>query len=90
MNVLVDVTGVEVIGDHQLRVAFEDGLVGDIDFAGRSWRGVSEPLADPRFFAQARFDPEVRTVVWPNGFDIAPETLYERASHHQVTPAPVG
>ena len=36
------------------------------------------------FFAQARIDPEIRTVAWPNGFDMAPETLYERASEHQV------
>jgi hypothetical protein len=85
MDKLVAPIGVEVIGDHQLRVTFKDGLVGDIDFAGRHWRGVSEPLADPNFFAQARVDPEIRTVAWPNGFDMAPETLYERASEHQVT-----
>jgi hypothetical protein len=85
MGTLVRVVGAEVIGDHQLRVTFDDGLVGDINFAGRRWRGVSEPLADPNFFAQARFDPEIRTVVWPNGFDMAPETLYERASEHQVS-----
>ncbi|MGP0101491.1 MAG: DUF2442 domain-containing protein [Solirubrobacteraceae bacterium] len=85
MDKLIPVTGAEVIGDHQLRVTFGDGLVGDIDFAGRHWRGVSEPLADPNFFSQARFDPEIRTVVWPNGFDMAPETLYERASEHQVS-----
>jgi Protein of unknown function (DUF2442) len=85
MDKLVAPIGVEVIGDHQLRVTFKDGLVGDIDFAGRHWRGVSEPLADPAFFAQARVDPEIRTVAWPNGFDMAPETLYERACEHQVT-----
>jgi hypothetical protein len=84
MEKLVPVTGVEVIGDHQLRVTFGDGLVGDIDFAGRKWRGVSEPLTDPAFFAKAHVDPEIRTVAWPNGYDMAPETLYERASQHQV------
>jgi len=84
MDKLVPPIGVEVIGDHRLRVSFKDGLVGDIDFTGRHWRGVSEPLADPAFFAQARVDPEVRTVAWPNGYDMAPETLYERAAEHQV------
>jgi hypothetical protein len=84
VDTLVTPIGVEVIGDHQLRVTFKDGLVGDIDFAGRHWRGVSEPLADPNFFAQARVDPEIRTIAWPNGFDMAPETLYERASEHPV------
>ncbi len=81
---LVDVTAAEVIGDHQPRLTFEDGLVGEIDFAGRHWRGVFEPLADPAYFAQVRVDREIGTVTWPNGADMAPETIYERASEHQV------
>ncbi|HEY5344593.1 MAG TPA: DUF2442 domain-containing protein [Solirubrobacteraceae bacterium] len=84
MDKLIDVTGVEVIGDHKLRLTFEDGLVGDIDFTGRHWRRVFEPLADQSFFAQVRVDPEIGTIVWPNGVDMAPETLYERASEHAV------
>jgi hypothetical protein len=87
MGKLVAPIAVKVIGEHKLRVTFKDGLVGDIDFTGRHWRGVSEPLADPAFFAQARIDPEIRTVAWPNGFDMAPETLYERASQQSRIPA---
>jgi hypothetical protein len=30
------------------------------------------PLDDPTYFARVRVDPEARTVVWPNGFDLAP------------------
>ena len=81
---LVPVTGVEVIGEYQLRLTFKDGIVGDVSFTDREWRGVSEPLADPAFFAQVRVDPEARTVVWPNGYDMAPEPLYEEACRHQV------
>jgi len=84
MKKLVAPIAVQVIGEHKLRVTFKDGLVGDIDFTNRHWRGVSEPLADPAFFAQAHVDPEIRTVAWPNGFDMAPETLYERACQHRV------
>ena len=79
MSKLVDVSSVEVIGDHRLRLTFDDGVVGDIDFAGRKWRRVFEPLADQAFFAQVRVDPEIGTVVWPNGVDMAPETLYKLA-----------
>jgi hypothetical protein len=85
MDKLIPPIAVEVTGDHKLRVTFKDGLVGDIDFTGRHWRGVSEPLADPAFFAQAYVDPQIRTVTWPNGFDMAPETLYERACEHQAS-----
>jgi hypothetical protein len=87
MDELVDVTEAEVIGDHRLRLTFEDGLVGDIDFTGRDWRRVFEPLADQAFFAQVRVDPEIGTVIWPKGVDMAPETLYEEALEHQVSQA---
>lgn len=81
---LLDVTQVEVVGDHRLRLTFEDGLAGDMDFTGHRWHGVSEPLADSVFFAKARLDPEIGTVAWPNNYDIAPETLYERAARYPV------
>jgi hypothetical protein len=81
---LVPVIEAEVIGDHVLRLTFKDGIIGDVSFAEREWRGVSEPLADPAFFAQVHVDPEARTVVWPNGYDMAPEPLYEQARAHQV------
>src|SRR4029453_17303829 len=62
-----------------LRLTFEDGMVGDVDFGSREWDGVFEPLRDPAYFAQVRVDPELGTIAWPNGADMAPETLYEAA-----------
>ena len=40
--------------------------------------GVFEPLRDEAFFGKLRADAEAGTIVWPNGADVAPETLYER------------
>src|SRR5438132_1017037 len=40
---LVDITAVEVIGEYRLRLTFQDGTVGDVDFADRDWPGVFEP-----------------------------------------------
>jgi hypothetical protein len=85
MDPLVDVTVVEVIGDHTLRLTFEDGTVGDVAFADHEWRGVFEPLADQAFFAQVRVDPELGTIVWPNGADMAPEPLYAEARRNRVS-----
>ena len=79
MEQLVDITGVEVIADHMLRLTFADGTVGNVDFVDHAWRGVLEPLRDPGFFAKARVDPKSGTVAWPNGVDLAPEPLYEEA-----------
>lgn len=84
MEQLVDVTGVEVVGGHRLRLTFADGVVGDVDFRDREWKGVLAPLADPAFFAQVRVDPEAGTIAWPNGVDFAPEPLYEEARRGQL------
>ena len=84
MEPLVDVTAVEVVGEYRLRLTFEDGTVGDMDFAGRQWHGVFEPLADAEFFAQVRVDPDAGTIVWPNGVDMAPEPLHAEAKRHRV------
>jgi Protein of unknown function (DUF2442) len=86
MDALVDITAVEVAGDHRLRLTFEDGTVGDVAFDEREWRGVFEPLADAAFFAQVRVDPELGTIVWPNGADMAPEPLYAEARRDAVAP----
>jgi uncharacterized protein DUF2442 len=43
---------------------------------GWEWRGVFEPLRDPAYFATVQLDPELGTISWPNGADVAPETLH--------------
>ena len=85
---LVDVTAVEVIADYRLRLTFEDGTVGDVDFTGREWRGVFTPLRDPAYFALVEVDPEAGTITWPDGLDMAPEPLYSEAKRHPVAGAP--
>ena len=77
---LVHVTRVDVIADHRLRLSFDDGSGGEIQFGDDDWFGVFEPLRDPTVFAEARLDKELGTVVWPNGADIAPETLHQWAT----------
>lgn len=80
MEKLVRVVGVEVLDDYLLRLTFEDGLVGDVSFVGRQWRGVFEPFKDPKVFAQVQIDPQFGTTVWPvHGLDMAPETLHDKA-----------
>jgi hypothetical protein len=73
---------------NRLRLTFEDGTVGDVDFSSRVWRGVFEPLRDPSYFARVAIDPEGGTIAWPNGADMAPEPLYEQAQRSGVPPAP--
>lgn len=90
MEELVDITDVEVVGDYRLRLTFANGTVGDVDFSGREWRGVFEPLADPTEFARVEVDAEAGTISWPGGLDMAPEPLYAEAQRHLVQPARTG
>jgi hypothetical protein len=87
MEYLPAVVGVAVIGNHRLRLLFDDGTGGDVDFSSVEWRGVLEPLRDPEYFSRVRVDPEAATIVWPDGLDMAPETLYEEARKHPLIAA---
>jgi hypothetical protein len=83
---LVHVTHVEVIGEHKLRLTFEDGVIGDVAFEDSEWTGVFEPLRDPRRFAQVSVDRQFGTIAWSDdGLDMAPEPLYAQACQHQVS-----
>ncbi len=73
---MLQVTQVEPLEDHSLRVTFNDGVVRDVDCSFLLYGTLGEPLRDPDYFRQARVDEEARTVVWPNGLDPAPELLH--------------
>jgi hypothetical protein len=61
----------------QIRLTFNDGTEASVDF--ESWLSgpVFEPLKSAAYFR--KFFIDGGTVAWPNGADIAPETLYEAA-----------
>jgi hypothetical protein len=79
---IVDVIAVRPLDGHRVELSFRDGLnaVLDLDQVIRRFEGVFAPLKDPAFFRQVRVDPEVGTVVWPNGADLCPTVLYSLAS----------
>ena len=77
MSVLPAVVQAEYRGDFRIRLVFNDGVEGTIDFSDWLRGPVFEPLKDRAYFT--RFFIEGGTVTWPNGADIAPETLHERA-----------
>lgn len=71
------VTHAEYRGDFKIHLVFHDGTEGTLDFTEWLVGPIFEPLHDRDFFR--RFFLEAGTLVWPNGADIAPETLYETA-----------
>jgi hypothetical protein len=63
--------------DYVIWLRFNDGAEGEIDLVGELDGEVFGPLRDPEAFRRLRVDPELETVVWENGADLAPEFLYE-------------
>ena len=66
----------EYCGEFKIRLTFNDGLEGTVDFSDWLSGPIFDPLKQPLYFA--RFFIDGGTVAWPNGADIAPETLHER------------
>lgn len=82
MSAPYEITAVEHLGGFRLRLSFADGLVSEVDLTAKvqAARGpVLERLKDPAFFAYVRVDPELGTIVWPNGADLAPDMLHHEA-----------
>lgn len=67
----------QIEGPHTLLVRFDDGAEQTIDFRPVLAGSLFGPLQDIRLFNQVRIDPEVHTLVWPNGADFDPATLHD-------------
>ena len=63
--------------EFRIRLTFNDGSEASVDFEAWLTGPIFEPLKDLAYFRTFFLDGG--TVVWPNGADIAPETLYEAA-----------
>jgi Protein of unknown function (DUF2442) len=74
------ITSAVYIEAYRLRIAFADGKTGDINLERELWGEMFEPLKNLEVFKQFRVDPELNTIVWPNGADLAPEFLYQNAA----------
>jgi hypothetical protein len=72
---LPSVVRAEYRGEFRIHLTFNDNSAKTIDFEHWLDGPVFEPLKDPAYFR--RFFIDGGTVSWPNGADIAPETLYE-------------
>lgn len=79
------VAEVKSLPNFCLWVRFLDGTSGTVDLSHELWGPMFEPLANPEVFDQAMVDPELETVVWPNGADLAPEYLYHMAQQPPST-----
>ena len=75
MTLLPCVIQAEYRGQYRILVTFNDGSEKTIDFRGWLEGPIFGPLKEVAYFQ--RFFIDGGTIAWPNGADIAPETLYE-------------
>ena len=84
-----EVVKLEYKRGYVYRITFDDQMSGDVDFERYISKGpVFEALKDLSIFRQAII--EGGTISWPNGADIAPETLYDLVESANRSRQPAG
>jgi len=76
---MVWVVDAKYVKDYQIWLRFSDNTEKVIDFKNKIFsekRPVFMPLKDVEYFKQVFLNRESDTIQWPNGADIAPETLH--------------
>ena len=74
---MLHIKSVRYLSGYKLWVSFNDASSGEVDLSGELSGTMFEPLCDEKLFSQVSVDPELETLVWPNGADLAPEYLKE-------------
>ena len=80
---MIWVTDAKALPDFRLWIRFSDKAEGEVnlkEFIANDPRPIVAGLRDPVAFAEMRV--EMDTVVWANGFDLAPEFLRENLRTH--------
>ena len=74
---MLHITEAKHIRAKVIWVVFDDGVSGEVDLNGALKGPVFESLENESEFSKMYVDPEVETIVWPNGADLAPEFVKE-------------
>ncbi len=70
-----------VTSPYTLEVTFDDETKTTVNFLPVLAGELFGPLRDLTLFEQVQIDPEVHTLVWPNGADFDPATLHDWPQH---------
>jgi hypothetical protein len=84
---MLHVEQVKYIRDYTIWVAFNNGIVGQVNLEPHLNGDIFLPLKKNKaLFSQLYIDPELETIAWSNGADIAPEFLLQYIQNSDVHP----
>jgi hypothetical protein len=77
MYYLIKVTEAEYLEDYKILITFNNGKQKEVDLKDQLYGEMFEPLKDKNIFMQFKINKDINTIVWPNGADLAPYSLYD-------------
>ncbi|RLC49168.1 MAG: DUF2442 domain-containing protein [Candidatus Cloacimonadota bacterium] len=83
MGYLPIVINAKYISDYKIEVEFDNGVKKTIDCKNWLKGKIFKPLKNKDYFS--KFFIDGWTIAWPNGADIAPETLYKYTTNSTKT-----
>jgi len=75
---ILHVKEAKYLHDYVIWLRFNDGAEGMVDLKDELHGEVFEPLKQVERFKSFKVDPDLETIVWDNGADLAPEFLYDK------------
>jgi len=75
---ILHVKEAKYLHDYVIWLRFNDGAEGMVVLKDKLYGEVFEPLKDMERFKSFKVDPDLETIAWENGADLAPEFLYEK------------
>ena len=76
---MIRIVSAKALPGYKLELEFTDGCKGIADVSHLVGKGVFSAWNDVSLFNQVFVGKITRTVEWPNGLDLDPDVLYERA-----------
>jgi len=77
MDYLIKVKAAKYLSDYKIYCLFSNGEEKVVDLKNELHGEMFEPLKDKNIFMQFKVDDILKTIVWPNGADLAPYSLYD-------------
>lgn len=73
---MFDIIEAKYIDEYKVRLVFENGATGEVDLQEYAQKGgVFSGFRNKNYFMKLYVNKDLGTICWPDGQDIAPETL---------------